>query len=153
MRKFAALFIFSLALLGSCSNDDGINLPAPNQEDFLGEIDFITTFGGSQNENIVSVVQASDGSYVLMGTTDSTDGDITGKNGDDDDFWLLKTTQEGEIVFNKVYGGSNTDTATSLINTADGGFIVCGYSSSSDGDVSNNEGFQDYWITKLDAQG
>ena len=75
--------------------------PAPNPEDFLGEIDFITTFGGSQNENIVSVVQASDGGYVLMGTTDSTDGDITGKNGTDDDFWLLKTTQEGEIVFNK----------------------------------------------------
>ena len=42
MRKFAALFIFSLALLGSCSNDDGVNLPAPNPEDFLGEIDFIT---------------------------------------------------------------------------------------------------------------
>ena len=82
MRKFAAVFIFSLALLGSCSNDDRVNLPAPNPEDFLGEIDFITTFGGSQNEAIVSVVQASDGGYVLMGTTDSTDGDITGKNGD-----------------------------------------------------------------------
>ena len=75
------------------------------------------------------------------------------KKGDDTDFWLVKTSQDGAIIFNKVYGGSNTDTASSLINTADGGFIVCGYSQSSDGDVSNNEGFQDYWITKLDAQG
>lgn len=153
MKNIAALFIIAIAFLCSCSNDDGVNLPGPYPEDFLGEVDFVKTFGGSQNETITAVVQSGDGAYVLMGTTDSTNGDITGKKGDDDDFWLLKTTQEGEVVFNKVYGGSNTDTATSLINTADGGFIVCGYSLSSDGDVSNNEGFQDYWITKLDAQG
>ena len=79
MRKPCNFIYISLALLWSCSNDDGVNLPTPNPEDFLGEIDFITTFGGSQNENIISVVQASDGGYVLMGTTDSTDGDITGK--------------------------------------------------------------------------
>ena len=153
MKNLVTLFIIAVASLCSCSNDDGINLPTPNPEDFLGEIDFVTTFGGSQNETIVSVVQTSDGGYVLMGTTDSTDGDITGKQGNDDDFWLLKTNATAEVIFNKVYGGSSADTATSLINTADGGFIVCGYSSSSDGDVSNNEGFQDYWITKLDAQG
>ena len=153
MKKLAALFIIAIALVCSCSTDDGVNLPGTSPEDFLGEVDFVKTFGGSQNETITAVVQSGDGAYVLMGTTDSTNGDITGKKGDDDDFWLLKTTQEGEVVFNKVYGGSNTDTATSLINTADGGFIVCGYSLSSDGDVSNNEGFQDYWITKLDAQG
>ncbi len=153
MKNLEALFIIAIALLYSCSNDDGVNLPGPSPEDFLGEVDFVKTFGGSHNETITAVVQSGDGGYVLMGSTDSTDGDITGKKGDDDDFWLLKTTQEGEVVFNKVYGGSNTDTATSLINTADGGYIVCGYSLSSDGDVSNNEGFQDYWITKLDAQG
>ena len=79
MKNLATLFIIAVASLCSCSNDDGINLPTPNPEDFLGEIDFVTTFGGSQNETIISVVQASDGGYVLMGTTDSTDGDITGK--------------------------------------------------------------------------
>ncbi len=66
-------------MLFSCSNDDGVDVPAPYPEDFLGEIDFVTTFGGSQNETIVSLVQASDGGYVLMGSTNSTDGDITGK--------------------------------------------------------------------------
>ena len=129
-------------MFSACSNDDGVNLPGNYPEDLLGEIDFIKTFGGSQNETLVAAVQTNDGAYVFMGTTNSTDGDVTGKKGDDDDYWLLKTTQEGELIFNKTYGGSNTDTATSLINTTDGGFIVCGYSQSSDGDVSNNEGFQ-----------
>ncbi|MEZ8002520.1 MAG: hypothetical protein QMC45_02035, partial [Patiriisocius sp.] len=64
MKNLSALFIIAIALLFSCSNDDGVDVPAPSPEDFLGEIDFITTFGGSQNETIVSVVQASDGGYV-----------------------------------------------------------------------------------------
>ena len=51
MKNLATLFIIAVASLCSCSNDDGINLPTPNPEDFLGEIDFVTTFGGSQNEN------------------------------------------------------------------------------------------------------
>ncbi|MFT4943102.1 MAG: hypothetical protein ACI8RH_000840 [Flavobacteriales bacterium] len=153
MKNLLPLFLIGVAMLCSCSNDDGVNLPAPYPEGFLGEIEFVKTFGGSQNDNIISVVQASDGGYVLMGSTESVDGDITGKSSTDVDFWLLKTTPLGEVIFNKVYGGSNTDIAASLINTKDGGFIVCGYSASNDGDVSGNEGFQDYWITKLDANG
>ncbi|MDB9828791.1 hypothetical protein OAC33_04560, partial [Flavobacteriaceae bacterium] len=86
MKNLSALFIIAFALLCSCSNDQGVNLPGTSPEDFLGEIEFVTTFGGSQDETIVSVVQASDGGYVLMGSTNSTDGDITGKKGDDEDF-------------------------------------------------------------------
>lgn len=153
LKKFVVLLL--AALITSCADDDA---PSPenagaNLDEFLGEIDYIKTFGGSQNDNIVSVVQANDGGYVLMGSTESTDGDITGKSSSDVDFWLLKTGPLGNIIFNKVYGGSKTDIASSLIKTKDGGFIVCGYSASDDGDVSGNEGFQDYWITKLDAQG
>ncbi len=160
MRKIVPLFL-NLAVIATiaisfvaCGNDDEpTTTPEPIPESFLGELDFVKTMGGNLNDNIVSVVQANDGNYVFMGTTESSNGDITGKTGDDDDFWLIKTTPEGIPIFNKVYGGSETDKATNLIKTSDGGFIVCGFSASSDGDVSGNEGFQDYWITKLDAQG
>jgi hypothetical protein len=153
MKNFL-ISLFTILIVACGNNDDStIVSPEPIPESFLGELDYIKTFGGSGNDNFVSVVQANDGNYVFMGATESTDGDVTGKTGNDDDFWLLKTTPEGDIIFNRVYGGSNTDKATNLIKTNDGGYIVCGYSSSSDGDVSGNEGFQDYWITKLDAQG
>jgi len=79
MKNLAALFIITIAFLCSCSNDDGVNLPGPYPEDFLGEVDFVKTFGGSQNETIIAVVQSGDGGYVLMGSTDSTDGDIQEK--------------------------------------------------------------------------
>lgn len=160
MRKPVFLFLKNIVTLSlvlflmACGKDDEPTItPDPDPEGFLGEIDFIKTIGGSLNDDIVSVVQANDGNFVFMGTTESSNGDVTGKTGDDDDFWLIKTTPEGALIFNKVYGGSETDKATNLIKTSDGGYIVCGYSSSNDGDVSGNEGFQDYWITKLDAQG
>lgn len=160
MRKiapslFTLIFILTITIsFVSCGNDDEPSTTTePIPEGFLGELDFVKTMGGSLNDNIVSVVQANDGNYIFMGTTESSNGDVTDKTGDDDDFWLIKTTPEGSLIFNKVYGGSETDKATNLIKTSDGGYIVCGYSASSNGDVSGNEGFQDYWITKLDAQG
>lgn len=44
-------------------------------------------------------------------------------------------------------------TAQSIRQTADGGYIVAGISTSSDGDVGNNNGSFDYWIVKLDVAG
>jgi len=79
LKNLVFLSIITIALFSACSNDDGVNLPGTYPEDLLGEIDFIKTFGGSRNETLVAAVQTNDGAYVFMGTTDSTDGDITGK--------------------------------------------------------------------------
>jgi len=117
------------------------------------EIDWIKTFGGSGEDNAVSVVEASDGGYVILGSTKSNDGDVSNKTTNDSDYWILKLNPEGEKLWNKVYGGSADDNATHISNTSDGGYIVSGYSRSNDGDVSGNEGFHDYWIVKLDASG
>jgi len=68
-------------------------------------------------------------------------------------YWLVKTDSEGNIQWSKTYGGTNDDRGEEVIQTSDGGYAMTGYSRSSDGDVSNNEGFQDHWVVKLDAQG
>src|SRR5690606_36670378 len=56
-------------------------------------------------------------------------------------------------IWSKTYGGSNDESAARITKTNDGGFLLSGYTTSNDGDVSGNEGFQDYWIVKIDAAG
>ncbi|HET7153074.1 MAG TPA: choice-of-anchor D domain-containing protein, partial [Candidatus Kapabacteria bacterium] len=51
------------------------------------------------------------------------------------------------------YGGTGDDIARDIELTRDGGFIVAGYSNSTDGDVTGNHGGADAWIVKLDSNG
>ena len=90
---------------------------------------------------------------MILGNTRSADGDITDKTGNDNDFWLLKVSKTGEIIWSKTYGGSEDESAGRITKTNDGGFLLSGFTTSNDGDVSGNEGFQDYWIVKIDAAG
>lgn len=133
------------AFITGCSNDNGSVDPV--------ETAWIKTYGGSEDDMAVSVIAAGGGDYVVLGTTASTDGDITDKAAVENDFWLLKINSEGNVVWSKTYGGSGDDIGRSVIQTQDGGYAIAGYSTSSDGDASNNEGFHDHWILKLDAQG
>ena len=58
-----------------------------------------------------------------------------------------------EIQWQRCYGGSGDDEATSIQQTSDGGYVVAGFSNSNDGDITNNHGGYDYWILKIDANG
>lgn len=149
---FFLLTAFVVSFL-SCGNDDSGSEPSPNPTNFEGNIDWIKTFGGSQEDNALSVVMANDGGYVFAGYSQSVDGDITDKDATDSDFWVVKLTSEGTISWSKTYGGSADDRAEKIITTNDGGYAVVGYSRSNDGDASKNEGLQDYWIIKIDATG
>lgn len=119
----------------------------------LDDVAYIKTFGGGDEDEALSIVESNDGNYLILGSTKSTDGDIEDKAADDVDFWLLKINPAGEKIWSKTYGGSSDDRATKISKTSDGGYMLSGYSRSSDGDVSGNEGFHDMWIAKLDSQG
>jgi hypothetical protein len=158
--KFKTLLVFIFTtVLFSCGKDNDPDPIIDVMDDdpipmgFLGEIDYVKTFGGSDEDDAGSIVQANDGADVILGTTKSTDGDLIGRIGDDSDYWLLKLSETGEKLWSKTYGGTGSDVATSIAKTSDGGYVLTGYSESSDGDASVNAGFQDYWIVKIDASG
>lgn len=71
--------------------------------------------------------------------------------------WLcflgLKLDAVGSIQWQKCLGGSGTESARSIKQTNDGGYVVTGYTSSVDGDVSGNHGNNDYWVVKLGIGG
>lgn len=150
-RKFLTLFL-SIYILFSCSSDDD-NSVIQVDPVFEGQLVWVKTFGGSNEDDAIDIVEANDGGYVVLGFTNSIDGDVTGKTNPDQDYWLLKLNQNGDKIWDKTFGGSQNDQATGLSKTNDGGYIISGYTSSFDGDVSENAGFQDYWIVKVDGQG
>ena len=101
---------------------------------------------------VQSVQQTKDGEYIIAGNTNSNDGDVSGNNGSSD-YWIVKLDNSGDIVWQKCLGGSGDDIAASVQQTNDRGYIIAGYTNSTDGYVSGNNGSSDYWIVKLDDKG
>ncbi|MCT2562336.1 T9SS type A sorting domain-containing protein [Chryseobacterium herbae] len=120
--------------------------------DVSGTIQWQKSLGGTSYDSANSIQQTADGGYIVAGESYSTDGDVTGNHGNSD-YWLVKVDASGVIQWQKSLGGSNQDTANSVQQTSDGGYIVAGESYSTNGDVIGNHGISDYWIVKLDASG
>ncbi len=121
-----------------------------------GNIQWQKCLGGSGNDQAYSIQQTSDGGYIVVGETRSNDGDVSGwhggydENGDPKpDMWIVKLDSNGNIQWQKCLGGSDYDVAESVQRTSDGGYIVAGWTSSNNGDVSGNHGVSDFWIIKL----
>ena len=117
-----------------------------------GAIQWQKCLGGSQNERLRSIQQTADGGYILSSTTTSNDGDASGNHGADD-AWVVKINAIGSILWQKCFGGSGYDYICSMLQTSDGGYIISGYTESTDGDASGNHGVGDAWIVKLNASG
>lgn len=117
-----------------------------------GSVIWQKTYGGSGNDDAYTICALPDGGYVVAGSSDSPDGDISNPIGNKD-AWIIKLNEEGEIVWETTIGGSNNDTVHDIQPTADGGFIVGAFSSSDDIDINSNQGMRDYWIVKLSASG
>ncbi|MEO6455072.1 MAG: hypothetical protein ABIN97_13415 [Ginsengibacter sp.] len=109
--------------------------------------------GGTEWDQPSSIKQTSDGGYIIAGNSSSLDGDVSGNHGGASDYWIVKLNSTGTIQWQKCFGGSDDDVANSIEQTSDGGYIIAGYSNSLDGDVSGNQGNNDYWIVKLDPLG
>jgi len=147
------LFCIGFFGLIACSKDDNQTAVIDTPTGFEGKPEWVKTFGGSKEDNLLSVVEAVDGGYTAFGYTHSNDGDISDKTTTDNDYWVVKFTKDGIISWSKTYGGTSDDRGEKIFRTNDGGYILAGYSRSNDGDVSVNAGLQDYWIVKINETG
>jgi hypothetical protein len=76
------------------------------------------TYGGPGFEQCSSVQVTGDGGYIIAGSTNSF--------GADTDAYLVRTDSEGNMLWNRTYGGPKTDAASSVQVTSDGGYIIAG---------------------------
>lgn len=147
-HKFRLNLVFIVCLVLNCSKNDDNNNASKTTK-----IDFIKSLGGTKNDVAQSVINTTDGGYAILGHTQSMDGDITNKSNESFDYWLLKYNQNDVLEWQKTYGGSDDDRGNNIIQTLDGGYATIGYSKSTDGDVTENNGAHDFWISKLDISG
>ncbi|HMI08118.1 MAG TPA: T9SS type A sorting domain-containing protein [Flavobacterium sp.] len=117
-----------------------------------GTLEWQKTYGGNNNENSNTIAKTADGGYIIAGSSASSNGDVTNGHGSDD-AWIVKLNSAGTIQWQKTYGGTGTDSATSVTQTADGSYIFCGTTNSTNGDVSGLHGTLDYWVVKLNTAG
>ena len=109
-------------------------------------------FGGSNNDRSYNVMQTNDGGFVLIGSSESDDFDITDSKGSYD-YWAVKLSAEGDLEWTRSFGGSEIDIAYDIATTLDGNFLIVGDARSNDQDVSTNYGNADIWLVAIDPQG
>jgi arginine repressor len=107
--------------------------------DSSGNVQWTKTIGGSYSDVANSIIQSSDGGYVVAGWTESFGAGKT-------DIYVVKLDSAGNVVWAKTIGGSSYDFANSITQSSDGGYVVAGYTSSfgAGGDI---------YIVKLDSDG
>lgn len=148
MKK--TVFIISLFCLFNCSKDE-VSTSQPII--IIGELDAVKTYGGSKNDVAQSVVKTIDGGYAVLGHSQSNNGDLKDKTNESFDFWVMKFTANNSLLWSKTFGGTEDDRGNDIIQTADGGFAILGFTQSSDEDVTQNNGSKDFWIAKLTTTG
>ena len=120
--------------------------------DAMGVVVWQEMFGGSNIDWGNTVKQTSDGGYILAGPSNSTDiPGVTNHGGFD--IYVLKLNSNGDVVWEKMYGGSGDDSAASIQQIADGGYVVAGYSNSTDLPGVINHGSDDAYILKINSSG
>jgi hypothetical protein len=104
----------------------------------------------------MQIKYAHDGGYILVGTTGSVDGDIALNHGMYD-VWVVKIDWDGQIVWERAFGGSRSDYGQAIALTNDGGYVVGGNVNSTNGNAACREGLPgqngSIWLLKLDSRG
>jgi hypothetical protein len=120
--------------------------------DATGTLQWQRSLGGSAADYAYSIQQTNEGGYILAGGSRSTDGDATGNHGSTD-CWVVKLDMGGDLQWQQSLGGTGYEDAYSIQQTSDGGYVMAGQTSSSDGDISGYHGGIDCWAVKLDGSG
>lgn len=122
-----------------------------------GTVKWKKILGGAKDDYANSIQQTTDGGYIISGTTNSNNGDVINKKEENGyDYWIIKLDINGNLQWQKVFGGDGADLANNVQQTADGGFIVGGTTRSNFENIERDlfEGFNDEnWILKLDRIG
>jgi hypothetical protein len=113
-------------------------------------------FGGADTELLRSVIETSDGGYLLSGysysvlTSDPVDPVLGESN-----FWVVKISSTGIRQWDKKYGGNSDEVLSDVVKTSDGGYLLAGssWSGISGNKTQTSRGLYDYWVVKISSTG
>jgi hypothetical protein len=113
------------------------------------------TFGSTNADHAVRVIPTPNGGFMVGGSSYGEGGNKSSSTFGSRDYWLIALDADGNKLWERIYGGTEEDSLTSMERTSDGGFILCGYSYSgpSGNKTSPNYGLADAWVVRVDAGG
>ena len=173
LREFAELPDGSFLALGWGTKGSGGNLTNISEDSTqirlakispTGDLLWDKTYGGSGNELGLKLVDIEGtGEYLIGGQSASSAG--TGNKMDSlfysptaqfaNDMWVIKIDSDGNIIWDRTFGGYENDVVTDIEVLNDGGFLIGGQSESGvTGNKSTpNNGQRDFWLVKIDGEG
>lgn len=100
---------------------------------------FFQSYGGNLNDYGEEIIATKDNGFIAIGATESFGNGLT-------DMYIIKLDSNGNVQWHKTFGGPNIDYGKDIVQTADSGFIACGYSNSQNLDY-------DIFVVKINKNG
>jgi hypothetical protein len=168
-REIIELKSGGFAMVGSTKSTDGDFSDRMTSDwdlflikmDEQGQITWKKTYGGSADDFGFSLIETPEGGFVLMGYSNSKDGDVPPTKGYHDN-WIIKVDKAGTVIWKKSLGYSGHDHAYNVISTKDGGYFFNGFldvtASNGEGNSekfsqANRHGVGEFWCHKIDNNG
>ena len=119
------------------------------------------SLGGSRSDKAYTIINTIDDGFLIVGESFSNDGQVTGHHGstDSSDAWVVKLDADGNLLWQRSYGGNRNDRLVDALALPGGDFMVVGRSESDNGDVSglHKSGTgaynADLWIMRISSTG
>jgi len=145
--------LFALVLVMATATSAGKVLALENYE-----VEWKKSFGGGYTDSFRGITIAGDGGYVAVGSSRSTDQDMSGLHkvaaNNDNDATIVKYSRTGDVEWKKTFGGNSHESFSDVTTTGDGGYVAVGASSSTDQDMAGlSKVGSDAIIVKYDAEG
>ncbi len=144
---------------GSSNSTTGSILATKGKIDFCvlkfnsnQQLEWYKTIGGNEDDIATTIEVCNDGGYIIAGYSNSKTEDFNINKGSYD-IAIVKLDMQGNIQWSKTFGGKKYDAAKAIKATTDGGYIICGVTSSQDGDIRKAKGGSDAWLLKIDSLG
>lgn len=123
---------------------------------FSQEILWQKGIGGDRDEYLYTMKSTPDFGFILAGSSfSSSTGNKKDASKGDLDYFLWKMNENGDLEWQKSFGGEGSDFLYSIELLEDGGYLLGGSSNSSiSGDkTSSSLGGLDFWVVRLDPLG
>jgi hypothetical protein len=122
-----------------------------------GDIVWQRSYGGVEWEEFETIAPTADGGYLIGGRSYSPEnsGNKTSPQYGEGDFWVVRIEGNGDIRWDRSYGGSQAENLMAVETTPDGGFILAGSTMSLPGETKTSPwlGSIDAWVVRVDTNG
>jgi len=106
----------------------------------IGDTLWLNTYGGASYDELYSICEDNNGNYLICGTTYNL---VNGSY----DIYVIKITVNGELIWDRSFGGTGPDNSYSIIQTNDNNYVIVGSTES-----FGAEGI-DVYLIKINSDG